>query len=294
MKIDIVLISSNENPLYYTFYPYIKKFWEKVLGVKCLLVYIGYSLPDVLKDFSDDIIIFEPIQNINTAFIAQNIRLLYPCLLTNYSNGILISDIDMIPLSSNYFIDKIINYPDNSFINYTWEPINIDIKQYYMCYNVANYNTWREIFGINSTQDIIDTLTKWYNKINYHFDERYRSKCTGFCNDQYMLYKYVNFWNSQCLINNINVLEKQDESLVLINRTIYNIYEFNDNIDVITLNPRLILLSRDTRRLIADNKSFRKNLINNTIKKIKNCDDFHMPKNFYKDYLHNILDVLYN
>ena len=62
-----------------------------------------------------------------------------------------------------------------------------------MCYNVANYNTWREIFGINSTQDIIDTLTKWYNKINYHFDERYRSKCTGFCNDQYMLYKYVNF-----------------------------------------------------------------------------------------------------
>lgn len=352
MKIDIVLVSSNDNPIYYTFYPYIKKFWEKILGVKCLLVYVGYSLPDVLKEFSDDIFIFDPIQNINTAFIAQNIRLLYPCLLSNYSNGILISDIDMIPLSSKYFIKKIIDCPDNSFINYTWEPVNIAIKQYYMCYNIATYQTWREIFDINCIQDITDTLTKWYSKINYHFDEKYRSKCKGFCNDQLMLYKYVNFWNSQCLLNNHNIILEQDDlymdekinnvvkeviniivdeiiiqppndknnydtvdnltneldqesnknieteiekkdEIIFIKRTINNIYEFSDDIDVIKLNPRLILLQRDTKRLIADNKSFGNSLIKDTMEKIKNYDDFHIPKKFNKNYINNIFNEIY-
>ena len=76
MKIDVVLVSSNDNKEYYRFYPYIKPIWEKVLQCKCILIYIGTVLPNELEKYRDDIIMFEPIENLHSAFIAQNIRLL--------------------------------------------------------------------------------------------------------------------------------------------------------------------------------------------------------------------------
>ncbi len=283
MKIDIVLVTTNENPLYYTFYPYVKKFWEKLLNVKCVLIYVGKELPETLVEFKDDIIIFDPIININTAFIAQNIRLLYPCILTNCSNGILISDIDMVPLNKKYFLEKINNLPDDSFINYTWEPTNISINQYYMCYNVANFKVWREIFNVSSIDDINQTLMFWYSKIDYHFDEKYRSKCKGFFNDQLMLYKYVNYWNNLVLDKNLSCNENN------ITQALNNIYIFNKDI-AIKCN-RLFLLPLDNKRYVIHN-SFNKSILNEDLKNIYNFDDFHIPKNFNKILLNSILDKI--
>ena len=40
----------------------------------------------------------KPIENISTSFISQYIRILYPAIL-NYKSGILITDIDMLPMN---------------------------------------------------------------------------------------------------------------------------------------------------------------------------------------------------
>ena len=48
-----------------------------------LLILINDKIPDYLLKYKNDIILFKPIENMNTAFQAQCIRLLYPCLLNN-------------------------------------------------------------------------------------------------------------------------------------------------------------------------------------------------------------------
>ena len=56
--------------------------------------------------YKDNIILFPPIPNVPTAFTSQFIRLLYPCIL-NYKNGIMITDIDDVPLNNTYFTENI-------------------------------------------------------------------------------------------------------------------------------------------------------------------------------------------
>lgn len=199
MKIDICLLACDSNEKYYSFFPYVKSFWENILGIKCILLFIGEEIPKSLQSLSDSIIIYKPIENMHGAFIAQNIRLLYPALL-NCENGVIIADIDIIPLSKKYFIDQIEPYSNDSFINYTYESKCDHIKEYYMCYNVATPKIWSKIFGIKSLEDINLLLKNWYNKIDYVYNDQFRSKCKGFHNDQLMLYAYVKLYKNKILL----------------------------------------------------------------------------------------------
>ena len=198
MKIDVYLVTCNDNPEYYSFYPKIKIIWEKLLSIKCILIFIGNILPDILKPYKEDIIIFNPIHNINTVFIAQNIRLLYPCIMEKYQNGILIGDIDAIPLNKNYFIDNIKEYPDDFFITYGFAHALDSVKERQMSYNVALQKTWSEIFGIKNIDDINNKLIHWYKMVGvYKYNPKFRSKCIGFHFDQKILYQSLHSWNKK-------------------------------------------------------------------------------------------------
>lgn len=159
MKIDICLMSCNENYTYYSLYPYVKHIWEKILNAKCILIYIGNEIPELLLPYKEDIILYKPKENINTTFIAQTIRLLYPALLKYIPNqnteikqlceGILITDIDSIPLNRKYFCDNIANIDDSKFINYSFDPNVFSVKEHNIPYSVAIPNTWSSVFKIN-------------------------------------------------------------------------------------------------------------------------------------------------
>lgn len=245
MKIDICLMSCDSNEKYYSFYIYVKKIWEKMLNIKCILIFVGENIPIELVEFSDDIILYKNKNRLHSAFVAQNIRLLWPALF-ECENGVLIADIDIIPLSKKYFLGQIEDLDENSFINYTYESLCDDIGEYYMCYNVAKPQIWKKIFNINTIDDIDELLEKWFKDINYYYDDKYRSKCVGFHNDQKMLYKYVR-------------LQK----------------------DVI----KIILLNRDVKRYDPKGKFIRnKQELMNEIKEEK-WNDFHIPKNFNKNDL---------
>ena len=197
MKIDICLVTTNENPCYYIFYPWIKPIWEKLLGVKCILIYIGEVLPTILLPYEKDIILFKPIEKIHTAFIAQNIRLLYPCIM-DCENGVLISDIDAVALNGDYFTDQIKNLDDDCFIHYSHSQKVYLHKEYIMSYNLASPKTWRDIFKISNIEDINSTLIDWFKQVGtYSFHPVYRSKCKGFHFDQQSLYKYLESWNKK-------------------------------------------------------------------------------------------------
>ena len=198
MKIELVLVSSNENPEYYIFFPYIKNIWEQLLDCKCMLIYVGNVLPVELKEYRDDIIMFNPIENIHTAFIAQTVRLLYPCILTNIKNGIMIGDIDSIPMNKTYFTQKAEMISDDKLLYYSHDPQVNSAKEHNIPFNLASQKTWREIFNINTLDDIVEKLKEW-NSLNgkYTFNQQYRSKCIGFHFDQQIFYQYIENWKNK-------------------------------------------------------------------------------------------------
>ena len=191
MILDCVVTACNNNELYIDFIPIFIKSWNKLYpGVDVKIILISDTIPIKFEEYINNIILFNPIPNIETSFISQYIRLLYPCIL-NYKNGILITDIDMIPMNSTYYTKNIENINNDKFIYY--RDVLMDYKQIAMCYNVALQNTWSQIFNINSIEDINQRLIDVNKNINYIVGHNQ----SGWCTDQIDLYKYIIDWNNK-------------------------------------------------------------------------------------------------
>lgn len=182
MKIDIVLTSCNLNNYYLNLYPYVFKVWKERFGLNLYLVLISNKIPDNLLEYEEFIILFKPIPDINTSYIAQVIRILYPCLFDNLN--ILITDIDIFPISKKYFFHSIESYSNNQFIAYTNRYIKNNMIA--ICYNVANSNIWKKIFNINTIDDINRILLENYNN-KYNGTKN----CEGWYTDQQLLFNYI-------------------------------------------------------------------------------------------------------
>ena len=114
------------------------------------IILIADSIPDDLVEYQKYLVLFSPIKNISTSFTSQYIRLLYPALLTGYKDGIMITDIDMIPLNKKYYIDI-------SSIRYKTNPLDITI-----CSNkiFENYTA----YIIDSYYEIKKASNKTFNR----------------------------------------------------------------------------------------------------------------------------------
>jgi hypothetical protein len=201
MILDCVLTAVNENPLYLNFIPIFIKTWEKLYpNIEIKIVLISEKIPDKFKEYEKHILLFKPIENISSAFISQYIRILYPCILNN-KNGVLISDIDMMPLNRNYFTEMIKSQDNTKFVYYR-DKVCFQYNQLAMCYNIAVPNVWKDIFNINSIDDINKRLIDVYKNIKY-VDGHGQS---GWCTDQIDLYKYVMDWNKKT--NNLVCLKE--------------------------------------------------------------------------------------
>ena len=144
MKIDTVILSSNDNPNYIQFWPIVSEAWS-LMGVEPILIYTGEQKlnlkGNVINFFS---------KNIDSSFVAQNIRILYPSLLDG--NTCLVSDIDNLPLSKKYFVDSVLSFNDDSFIIY--RPDACPPNMISMMWNAASSSTWKEIFNIDSEKNL--------------------------------------------------------------------------------------------------------------------------------------------
>ena len=203
MKLDCILTACNMNELYVDFIPLFIKSWTKLypnVDIKIVLIMDidndndtnTNTIPPQFEQYKDNIILFKAIPTISTAFISQYIRLLYPCILNKYENGIMITDMDMIPMNRTYYTKNIENIDNNKFI-YLRDVCLNDYKQIAMCYNVGLSSTWSSIFNIKSIDDINQRLIDVYKTINY-IDGHGQS---GWGTDQIDFYNYVMNWNKQ-------------------------------------------------------------------------------------------------
>ena len=220
MKLDCVLTACNNIPMYIDFIPNFVKAWNKLCpNVDVKIILIHDSIPEKFKEYEKNIILFPPLPNVSTAFTSQYIRLLYPALLP-YTNGVMITDMDILPMNSRYYIENIKPFTNDHFVylrhvlmegyvlsNYleqlTGRVIQKKITippQLSMCYNVATPTVWGEIFTIQTVDDINKRILEVYESIEYvtpgelHKDGEVENH--SWSQDQIDLYACVMKWNT--------------------------------------------------------------------------------------------------
>lgn len=227
MKLDCVLTAVNENTLYIDFIPIFIKTWNKLYpDVDVKIILIAKNIPENLLLYINNLIIFEPIENVSTSFTSQIIRLVYPCIL-NYKNGVLITDMDMLPMNSDYYTKNIREFDNNRFIYYR-DNFCFNHKQIAMCYNVATPQIWKDIFKVNSLDDIISFIKDISN--NNIIKEGHGNQ--GWCIDQITLYNKVIDWNKK--INNLVCLKDNKTGFKRLDRNTFNINNSTIRNNIIT------------------------------------------------------------
>jgi hypothetical protein len=217
MILKYVLTATNDNPLYIDFIPIFIKTWNKLYpNVKVIIILIANEIPEKYLKYKDNIILFEPINEIKTCFTSQIIRLFYPCILDS-NDGILITDIDILPMNRTYFTQNIQNYDNDKFIYYR-ENVCFNEQQIAMCYNVATPKIWKDVFNINNKEDIINKIKNIYFENNTWFA------------DQIMLFKYIKNWKLKQ--TNFVCLNEKETKFKRLNRNTFDI----NNIETIILN----------------------------------------------------------
>ena len=182
MKLDCVLVACNENPKYLNFWPIVKEAWNTIVNVPVKMIYVGHTFPEDLQKDSD-VIFFQAIDSWPTATQAQCIRNLYGALLP-YTGAVMLSDMDMIPMQSDFFHKGLAAAPDTFC---SLRGIDEHYRIIYMCYAAASPAVWRDLFQIHSLEDIRRTLTEWSKQ---HFSDG-KHAGEGWGTDQEKLYAAV-------------------------------------------------------------------------------------------------------
>jgi hypothetical protein len=151
MKLTTVLGSVNNNPAYYKFIPKQIQFWRN-FGIRFFCIFVGDSLPEELLSYKDSIYLWNQTPHLESVYVAQNIRLYYPALLSLPEDEmVMITDMDMLPVSETYYTSGLEQFSKDDFIYYRHI---IDNKEFAMCYNAAHPSVWENIFNIHSLKDI--------------------------------------------------------------------------------------------------------------------------------------------
>lgn len=187
MKIDCILSACTSDE-YTRFIPVFIDQWGKILpNVDVKVVLISEELPAHLQKYKDQIILFSPIPEVHSGFVSQYIRLLYPALLS-YENGVLITDINLLPLQSKYFVDNIASFSNDHFISYRDNLFSS--AKLCMDYNIATPKVWSEVFYIETLKDVQDHLIQIFKQIKYEGIV----EGSGWHKDQELSIAYILMW----------------------------------------------------------------------------------------------------
>lgn len=193
MKLACALLACDSNPNYLSFWKLAHDSWVNLIGISCKLILVAHEIPEWLP-YKEDVILFKPIAGIHTAFQAQCIRLLWPGLMEE-EGAIIPSDIDMMALDPNYFVNTIDGIPDDCFVVY--RGLQHSCKSIWMCYVAGSPAVWREIFGCSSEEDVRRILKSWHEGTGYSGIHG----GNGWFTDQLMLYEYIyKRWNQRLIV----------------------------------------------------------------------------------------------
>ena len=187
MRITHCLMSCDSNPEYLEFWPVVAKAWLK-LGIQPVLFYIASDKHAPLEIADCPVHIFDPIPDIPIKLQSYALRL-WGC--RHYPNDIVvISDIDVIPLSKKFLTDCLRDIDDDYYVHRrVWPRINqkinprnapnygrigsedilrehaIDHANYLpICYNIARGDIMSRVLGFSDSweNDFRRIVPYWY------------------------------------------------------------------------------------------------------------------------------------
>jgi hypothetical protein len=168
MKINYVVISSDDNPMYKDFYEIVAKRWNQ-FGLKVYYINIT-NVDEIIENEYGVIHKMKALEGFSTGFQSQIVRLFASNLI---EGNILTSDIDMLPISKNYFLDRTTLTEGDKIVIYSGQPYG-DVPYYQLCYVLANTKLFRECLGISDLTfyDFCKLLKDRYNEA-WNSDEHF-------------------------------------------------------------------------------------------------------------------------
>jgi hypothetical protein len=190
MKIDFVIVSTDDNPLYSEFWPVVKNLWSNLVGIKPILVKIS-DTDEIIE--SDECIIhnLKKVDGIKTGLQSQIARM----FVTKYykDSVCLTSDIDMLPLSKKYFTSDIENLNNDSMVIFSSDAYK-NVNRYPICYNAGKGSLFSEILQLDvSFEEYCNRLLSlgW----GWDTDELYFGKMINSYYDQSKITKLNRGWS---------------------------------------------------------------------------------------------------
>jgi hypothetical protein len=149
MYIKYAVVSSDNNPEYLDFWKYVAKAWKRI-GIQPVLIHIDKNPPPINVAECGKVIHLESIPEWSISQQAQCIRFWAAKLL---DAPFIISDIDMLPISRDYYINGakeigdsgIVSY-SSDIIKYRWYRTN---PQYPMCYLAGDTKSFIDLLELN-------------------------------------------------------------------------------------------------------------------------------------------------
>lgn len=174
MKNNYVIIGCDENPYYYDFWPIISKIWREKFNYIPVLGLICEEESDFYNDEYGLIKKFKKFDDIDLDLQTQIVRLYLPKLL---DGNCLISDIDMMPLSVDYFSNNLKLLTENNIILYSSDnPECLQELMYPMCYVLGTSKIYKQIFDLdlswkNFCIKLKNRNESWYTDQKYLFEK---------------------------------------------------------------------------------------------------------------------------
>jgi hypothetical protein len=189
MKLNYVIVGSDLNPLYLDFWPAISKIWRQKFNLIPVLGLICDEDSDFYENEYGIVKKFKKNPKYSEALQSQIVRIFLPSLLNGYC---LISDIDMIPLSLEYFTTESNKLNENNIVVYSSDnPECLLENMYPMCYISAHSEIFKNEFVNNDNWD------SFCNRIN--------SSNEGWYTDQKFIFRIINEYhkkNKNCIFLN--------------------------------------------------------------------------------------------
>lgn len=115
MRIDIALHSCDSNPMYLDFWPLVSKVWRLRMGIEPVLIYIDENHDIPIDTTYGRVFKLKPTADIPLYIQAVWGRFWGATLFPD--KVCIVSDIDMFPISKNYFITDIASIPDSKYVH---------------------------------------------------------------------------------------------------------------------------------------------------------------------------------
>jgi len=173
MRPEIALHSCDSNPYYLDFWPLVSKVWRLRMGIEPILIYIDENHDIPIDTTYGRVLKLKPVPGIPTYMHSVWGRFWGATLFPD--KVCIVSDIDMFPISKNYFFDQIARIPSAKYVH-LYSPLNRVKAQHRtghfyssdgiipVCYHVAKGSVLMAVLRIKSSweQSVKDLASHTY------------------------------------------------------------------------------------------------------------------------------------